>query len=89
MKNKILFIGVGNAGSKVVDKAMKDYPELFESVAVNGYPIGGKDTACPYINLLQDRCEPPGFMNHKENVQEVMEDNMDEIKEIFKRYLER
>ena len=88
MANKIHFIGVGNAGSKVVNKAMKDYPELFESVAVNGHPVGGEMTACPYINLMQRRCEPPGFMDYKENVQEVMEENMDEIKEMFKQYLE-
>lgn len=88
MANKILFIGVGNAGSKVVNKAVKDYPELFESVAVNGHPVGGEKTACPYINLMEGRCEAPGFMNYKENVQEVMEENMDEIKEMFKHYLE-
>lgn len=89
MANKILFIGVGSAGSKVVDKAMKDYPELFESVAIGGHPIGGAETSWPYINLLHDRCEPTGFMNHKRNVQEVMEENMDVIKEMFKLYLEK
>ena len=88
MSNKILFIGVGDAGSRVVDKAMKDYPEYFESVAVNGHPVGGELTSCPYINLMEGRCETPDFMNYKENVQEVMEKHKDEIKEMFKRYLE-
>lgn len=30
MANKILIIGVGGAGSIMADKAMKDYPELYE-----------------------------------------------------------
>ena len=89
MANKILFIGVGSAGSKVVDKAMKDFPELFESVAIGGHPISGEETSCPYINLLHGRCEPAGFMNYKRNVQKVMEENMDVIKEMFKLYLEK
>jgi len=38
-------------------------------------------------NLLHYRCEPAGFMNYKRNVQEVMEENMDVIKEMFKLYL--
>ena len=35
MANKILFIGVGGAGSIMADKAMKDYPKLFESVDID------------------------------------------------------
>ena len=34
MANKILFIGVGGAGSIMADKAMRDYPELFDSVTL-------------------------------------------------------
>ena len=35
MANKILFIGVGSVGCIMADKAMKDYPELFKSVALD------------------------------------------------------
>ena len=35
MANKILFIGVGGAGSIMADKAMRDYPELFDSVVID------------------------------------------------------
>lgn len=34
--NKILFIGVGGAGSIVADKVMKEYPELFNGIAIDG-----------------------------------------------------
>ena len=58
MANKILFIGVGGAGSIVADKVMKDYPMLFNSIAIDGHPIGGEVTSCPYINLMEGRDEP-------------------------------
>ena len=55
MGKKILFIGVGSAGCKIVDKAMKDNPDLFNSIAIDGHPIGGEETLCPYTDLLEGR----------------------------------
>ena len=90
MANKILFIGVGNAGSKVVDKVMKDYPELFNSVAIGVHRYKDDGISCPYLDLLANHkyCENPGFMNNKENVSRVMEENMEDIRNIFKCYTE-
>lgn len=84
MANKILFIGVGSTGSKVVDKAMKDNPDLFNSVAIDCHPIGGEETSCPYIDLMEGRDEPAGFMMYKRNVEEVLAEKMDEIRERIK-----
>lgn len=84
MANKILFIGVGGAGSIVADKVMKDYPMLFNSIAIDGHPIGGEVTSCPYINLMEGRDEPAGFMMNKRNVEEVLAEKMDEIRERIK-----
>jgi len=83
--NKILFIGVGGAGSIVADKVMKEYPELFNSIAIDGHPIGDKGTSCPYIDLMEGRDENPGFM--KTHMQELLEEKMYEIREIFNQYL--
>jgi hypothetical protein len=85
MANKILFIGIGGAGSIVADKVMKDYPELFNSIAIDGHPIGDKGTSCPYIDLMEGRDENPGFM--KTHMQELLEEKMYEIREIFNQYL--
>lgn len=85
MANKILFIGIGGAGSIVADKVMKYYPELFNSIAIDGHPIGDKGTSCPYIDLMEWRNENPGFM--KTHMQELLEEKMYEIREIFNQYL--
>lgn len=76
MANKILFIGVGSAGSKVVDKAMKDYPELFESVAIDCGT--NRNLSCYQLNMMSTHPydENPGFTTIKEN----------EIKYIYDRY---
>ena len=84
MANKILFIGVGSAGSKIVDKAMKENPDLFNSFAIDCHPIGGEETLCPYINLMEGRDEPAGFMMYKRNVEEVLAGKMDEIRHCIK-----
>lgn len=84
MGKKILFIGVGSAGCKIVDKAMKDNPDLFNSIAIDCHPIGGEETLWPYIDLLEGRDEPAGFMMYKRNVEEVLAGRMDEIRECIK-----
>lgn len=89
MANKILFIGVGGAGSIVADKVMKNYPKLFNnSIAIDGHHIGGEVTSCPYINLMEGRDEPAGFMMYKRNVEEVLAGKMDEIRECIKNAFE-
>ena len=87
MANKILFIGVGGAGSIMADKAMKDYPELFESVAVD---CGvNRDLSCYQLSLMDRHpyCESAGFTTIKENVETLINENINEIKYIFDRYL--
>jgi len=86
MVNKILFIGVGGAGSIMADKTMKVNPELFESIAVD---CGvNKDLSC-YQLCLMDRHpydESAGFTTVKENVETLTNENINEIKYIFDRY---
>jgi hypothetical protein len=86
MANKILFIGVGSAGSKVVDKAMKDYPELFESVAIDCGT--NRNLSCYQLNMMSRHPydENPGFTTIKENVDTLVNENINEIKYIFDRY---
>ena len=87
MANKILIIGVGSAGSIVADKIMKDYPELFNSIAIDGHPIGGEVTSCPYIDLMEGRPnECPGFLGS--HIQEQIEGKIDEIRECIKNAFE-
>jgi hypothetical protein len=86
MANKILFIGVGSAGSKVVDKAMEDYPELFESVAIDCGT--NRNLSCYQLNMMNKHPydENPGFTTIKENVDTLVNENINEIKYIFDRY---
>jgi hypothetical protein len=84
--NKILFIGVGGAGSIMAHKAMKDYSELFESVAVD---CGvNRDLSCHQLNLMDRHPydESAGFTTIKENVETLVNENINEIKYIFDRY---
>ena len=86
MANKILFIGVGGAGSIMADKAMKDYPELFESVAVD---CGvNRDLSCLQLNMMDRHPydENLGFTTIKENVETLVNENINEIKYIFDCY---
>ena len=86
MANKILFIGVGGAGCIMADKAMKDYPELFESVAVD---CGvNRDLSCYQLRLMDRHPynESAGFTTIKENVKTLVNENINEIKYIFDRY---
>ena len=87
MANKILIIGVGGAGSIMADKAMKDNPEMFESVAVD---CGvNRDLSCHQLNLMERHPygESAGFTTVKENVETLINENINEIKYIFDRYL--
>ena len=86
MANKILFIGVGSAGSKVVDKAMKDYPELFESVAIDCGT--NRNLSCYQLNMMNRHPydENPGFTTIKENVDTLVNENINEIMYIFDCY---
>ena len=87
MANKILFIGVGKGGSIMADKAMKDYSELFESVAVD---CGiNRDLSCHQLNLMERHPygESAGFTIVKDNVETLINENINEIKYIFDRYL--
>ena len=86
MANKILFIGIGGAGSIMADKAMKDYPELFESVAIDGGV--NRDLACYQLRLMDRHPynESPGFTTIKENLDVLINENINEIKYIFDRY---
>lgn len=86
MANIILFIGVGSAGSIMADKAVKDYPELFESVAVD---CGvNRDLTCHQLSLMDRHPydESAGFTTIKENVETLINENINEIKYIFERY---
>ena len=86
MANKILIIGVGGAGSIMADKAMKDYPELFESVAID---CGvNRDLSCHQLSLMDRHPynESAGFTSVKENVETLINENINEIKYIFDRY---
>jgi hypothetical protein len=87
MANKLLFIGVGGAGSIMADKAMKDYPELFESVTVD---CGvNRDLSCYQLRFMDRHPydESAGFTTIKENVETLIDENINEIKYIFDRYL--
>ena len=86
MANKILFIGVGSAGSKVVDKSMKYYPELFESVAIDCGTH--RNLSCYQLNMMSRHPydENPGFTTIKENVDTLVNENINEIKYIFDSY---
>ena len=86
MANKILLIGVGGAGSIMADKAMKDYSELFESVAVD---CGvNRALSCHQLSLMDRHPydESAGFTTVKENVETLANENINEIKYIFDRY---
>jgi len=86
MANKILFIGVGGAGCIMADKAMKDNPELFESVAIDCGT--NRNLSCYQLNMMARHPydENPGFTRHKENVEMLVNENINEIKYIFDRY---
>lgn len=86
MANKILFIGVGGAGSIMAEKAMKDYPELFDSVAID---CGiNRKLSCHQLSLMDRHPydESAGFTTKKENVETLINENINEIKYIFDRY---
>lgn len=86
MANKILIIGVGGAGSIMADKAIKDYPDLFDSVAVD---CGINRDLSVHQLCLMDRHpydESAGFTTVKENVETLISENINEIKYIFDRY---
>jgi hypothetical protein len=86
MRNKILFIGVGGAGSIMADKAMRDYPELFDSVAID---CGiNRELSCHQLSLMDRHPygESAGFTTQKENVESLINENINEIKYIFNRY---
>ena len=86
MANKILIIGVGGAGCIMADKAMKDNPEMFESVAVD---CGvNRYLSCHQLSLMDRHPyeETAGFTTFKENVETLISENINEIKYIFDRY---
>ena len=86
MANKILIIGIGGTGSIMADKAMKDYPELFKSVAID---CGvNRDLSCHQLSLMDRHPynESAGFTSVKENVETLINENINEIKYIFDRY---
>ena len=72
MANRILFIGVGSAGSIMAVKAMKDYPELFASVAVDCSV--NRDLSCHQLSLMDRHPydESPEFTSVKENVETLI-----------------
>ena len=77
MRNKILFIGVGGAGSIMADKAMRDYPELFDSVAIDC----GINRELPCHQLSDTlKMNQQGFTTKKENVETLINENINEIK---------
>ena len=80
MANKILFIGVGGAGSIMADKAMRDYPELFDSVAID---CGvNRELSCYQLRLMDRHPydESAGFTTIKKNVETLISENINEIK---------
>lgn len=86
MRNKILFIGVGGAGSIMADNAMRDYPELFDSVAID---CGiNRELSCHQLSLMDRHPygESAGFTTQKENVESLINENINEIMYIFDRY---
>lgn len=90
MSNKILFIGVGSSGSRVADKAKNDYPKLFNSVAINADRIEQNDLSCLQIDLWENHedNENAAFTQSKINVQKLVEENMEKIKEVLENYWE-
>lgn len=86
MANKILFIGLGGAGRNMADKAMKNNPELFESVAIDCGT--NRNLSCYQLNMMDRHPydETPGFTRHKENVEMLVNENINEIKYIFDCY---
>jgi hypothetical protein len=86
MANKILFIGVGGAGCTMADKAMKDNPELFESVAIDCGT--NRNLSCYQLNMMNRHPydENPGFTTIKENVDTLVNENINEIMHIFDCY---
>ena len=70
----------------MADKAMKDHPELFESVAVD---CGiNRNLSCHQLRLTDRHPydESAGFTTIKENVETLINENINEIKYIFDRY---
>ena len=87
MANKILFIGVGDSGSIIADKVMRNYPELFDSVAIN---CGiNRNLNCHQLNLMDRHPydEYAKFTSIQENVDTLINENRNEIRFIFDRYL--
>ena len=86
MANKILFIGVGKGGGIMADKAMRDYPELVDSVAID---CGvNRELSCYQLRLMDRHPydESAGFTTIKENIDTLINENINEIKYIFDRY---
>ena len=86
MANKILIIGVGGAGSTMADKAMKGYPKLFDSVAID---CGvNRELSCHQLSKMDRHPygESAGFTTKKENVETLINENINEIKYIFDQY---
>ena len=86
MANKILIIGVGGAGSTMADKAMKGYPKLFDSVAID---CGvNRELSCYQLRLMDRHPydESARFTTIKKNVETLINENINEIKYIFDRY---
>ena len=70
----------------MADKAMRDYPELFDSVAID---CGiNRELSCHQLSLMDRHPygESAGFTTQKENVESLINENINEIKYIFDRY---
>lgn len=86
MKNKILFIGVGDSGCRVVDKLSADG---YNCIAIHADYNLEKEIKCPQLNMLRNHWRPdeyPGYTNDIENVKCLVEENKEVIKYILLEY---
>lgn len=87
-RKQILFIGVGELGSKVSDNLNK---EGYSSLAIHAnYNLESK-IQCPQINLMDRHLrqnEYAGFTENKDNIEELLEENKSYIKNVIKQFME-
>ena len=75
MKDKIIFIGVGDSGSKAVNELNK---ESYDCLAIYTNRNLDNELSCPRINLMDNHYRPdeyPGFADNPENVKLLTHEN--------------
>ena len=80
MKDKIIFIGVGDSGSKAVNELSQ---EGYNCLAIYSNKNLDNKLGCPRINLMDNHYRPdeyPGFTDNPENVKLLLYENESLIK---------